>query len=147
VAVAVSVPSSLTGSFPLFCMTFYSYIADAGSPQYRTVRFGVASVCLDLGISVGSAIGGFLLTETNLGFSGIFIIAAGIEVFVFVSTIIFVKNKPGKSHIEVEAEDFVSGMQYERCLCLRSLKNYRTARFFEAENCQIETMFSSLLFS
>jgi hypothetical protein len=88
-----TIPSAVTGSFPLFSMAYHSYIGGWSSEEERTARFGIANVFRMFGSSLGSAAGGFLLTQTKLGHAGVFQIGAAVEVCVVVYTLFFVRNR------------------------------------------------------
>jgi PCFT/HCP family folate transporter-like MFS transporter 1/3 len=96
-AVVLSIPSTFTGGFPLFSAAYHSYIGDTSSKESRTARFGIASVFTTLGVSAGSAAGGFLLTKTTLGHSGVFQICGLMEVCLVVYTLVFIRSRKESS--------------------------------------------------
>jgi PCFT/HCP family folate transporter-like MFS transporter 1/3 len=100
-AIIFTVPSALTGSFPLFSLAFHSYIAVSSSDKTRTARFVIANVVQALGVSAGWWAGGFLLTGLRLGHAGAFMVAGALEACVLAYTLAFVRSgKGGVSSIE-----------------------------------------------
>ncbi|CAL8113962.1 unnamed protein product [Orchesella dallaii] len=111
VAIISSVIVSLSGNQACFISSAFSYTSDHTPVEKRTVRTGITHSLIFLGITLGLAAGG-ILSKSGLGFTKIFALGMGLELFSLIYLVISMKNRPmpgatkGKSTSEMFMELF-----------------------------------------
>ncbi|XP_046689252.1 proton-coupled folate transporter-like [Homalodisca vitripennis] len=88
---------AITGGWMTMFMAIFSYVGDITTVETRTLRIGVVNVFCSLGIPIGTALSGVLYKE--IGFYGVFSLAACIYVFSFTYGLLRIKEE-GKSNIQ-----------------------------------------------
>lgn len=81
---------ALTGGWMTMFMAIFSYIGDVTTLETRTLRIGLVNVFCSVGIPIGTALSGVLYRE--IGFYGVFSLAASIYVFSFTYGLLRIKE-------------------------------------------------------
>lgn len=88
-----TIPKCIAGSDVTFRMAAQSYITDITTKSSRTVRTGLISAALTLGVPVGFAIGGAAV-KASINSEIAFLCSAAICTVAFIHILLFVDNKP-----------------------------------------------------
>ena len=88
---------SLSGTWVVFNMSVYSYVADITSPETRTKRMGFADAIWYLGSPMGTFLGGYIYKYG--GYVGVYSTSAFIWTLSLLYLIIFVKESRPKTEI------------------------------------------------
>ncbi|XP_054280936.1 solute carrier family 46 member 3 [Macrosteles quadrilineatus] len=86
---------AITGGWMTMFMAIFSYIGDITTTENRTLRIGVVNVFCSVGIPIGTALSGVLYKE--IGFYGVFSLAACIYVFSFTYGLLRIEEPRGPS--------------------------------------------------
>lgn len=89
--VAEALFPAITGGWMTMFMAIFSYIGDVTTLETRTLRIGVVNVFCSVGIPIGTALSGVLYKE--IGFYGVFSLAASIYVFSFTYGLLRIKEE------------------------------------------------------
>lgn len=85
----------ITGSWVVFNMAVYSYVADITTPETRTKRLGVLDACWYLGGPLGRLMGGWLYQVA--GYPVVFFVSGILWAFCFMYVLLFVPESVDKS--------------------------------------------------
>lgn len=88
-----AIPKNLSGSDVTFRMAALSHVSDTSTKQSRTLRTGLMSAALTLGVPLGFALGG-ATAKAAIKAEIAFLISAGICMISFLTILIFVDNAP-----------------------------------------------------
>ncbi|XP_042205766.1 solute carrier family 46 member 3-like isoform X2 [Homarus americanus] len=80
----------ITGSWVVFNMAVYSYVADITTPENRTKRLGVLDACWYLGGPIGRLIGGWLFRAA--GYPVVFLLSAVLWIICFMYVLLWVSE-------------------------------------------------------
>lgn len=119
-----TIPKCLSGSDVTFRMAALSYISDISTKHGRTLRTGLISAALGLGVPVGFALGGAAV-KSSLGTDVPFLISACISATSFVTILLLVDNRPKIPNDEknIDTENQASVSKERRCLTLSNIKS------------------------
>lgn len=132
VTVVSSLVVSLSGNQACFISSAFSHTSDHTPVDKRTVRTGITHSLIFLGITLGLAAGG-ILAKSGLGFTKVFVIGAGLELFCLLYLMISMKNQPqpgvtkGKTAMQmfIELFDFQHIKDAGKCIFKKREGNTR----------------------
>lgn len=92
---AATLAIDVTGSWVVFNMAVYSYVADITTPENRTKRLGVLDACWYIGGPLGRLLGGWLYRVA--GYPTVFLLSIILWFICFLYVLLFVRESVDKS--------------------------------------------------
>lgn len=104
-AVTESIFPALTGGWFTNAVGVFSYIGDITTDENRTYRLGIVNLCMTLGVPLGSALSGVLLSL--IGYYGIYSLSASLYLFGLVYGYIYLKD-PKRNNVNQDVSCFLN---------------------------------------
>ncbi|XP_071543096.1 probable peptidoglycan muropeptide transporter SLC46 [Panulirus ornatus] len=92
---AATLAVDITGSWAVFNMAVYSYVADITSPETRTKRLGILDACWYIGNPLGRLLGGWLYKA--VGYRLVFLVSIALWFVGFIYVLMFVRESVDNS--------------------------------------------------
>ncbi|XP_071543459.1 probable peptidoglycan muropeptide transporter SLC46 isoform X1 [Panulirus ornatus] len=124
---AATLAVDVTGTWVVFNMAVYSYVADITSPETRTKRLGILDACWYIGDPLGRLLGGWLYRAA--GYPAVFIVSIVLWFMSFIYVMLFVResvNKSAQRHSAQETQDARWGPLHHVVALLRTAFKSRT---------------------
>ena len=91
------VVNGLTGGFTCVLASCFAYIADVGTPRWRSLRIGIVESGIAYGGAVGTLLGGFWLHKIDCNFVPPMLFFVGCNVVILVYTVFFIPESLSRS--------------------------------------------------